>query len=326
MSGQMSAYMARRVLMLIPMLLGLSLVMFLLLRLAPGDPATAMMSPQAANNPDFVEQTRANLGLDKPLYMQYLIWVGNLVQGDLGTAYSFNNKPVLDLIGERVWGTVQLQGVALLLGVLIAVPVGIISATRQYSLWDNSVTIGSFIGLAIPSFWLALLLQMWLGVKLGWFRIISTGQANADWSERWKYFVLPIVVLTLPNIAYFARFMRSSMLEVINQDYVTTARAKGLNSKQVLYGHALRNALLPMVTVIGLQLPQIIGGAVIIEQIFAWPGLGLLAFDAISRRDYPVILGITMVAGAVIMVASVLVDLIYVLLDPRVSVAGSAHG
>lgn len=326
MSGQMGAYMARRVLLLIPMLLGLSLVMFLLLRLAPGDPATAMMSPQAANNPDFVEQTRANLGLDKPLYMQYVIWVKNLAQGDLGTAYSFNNKPVLDLIGERVWGTMQLQGFALLLGVLIAVPVGIISATRQYSLWDNSVTIGSFIGLAIPSFWLALLLQVWMGVKLGWFPIISTGQANADWGERWKYFVLPIVVLTLPNIAYFARFMRSSMLEVINQDYVTTARAKGLNNKQVLYGHALRNALLPMVTVIGLQLPQIIGGAVIIEQIFAWPGLGLLAFDAISRRDYPVILGITMVAGAVIMVASVLVDLIYVLLDPRVSVAGSANG
>lgn len=325
MSGQMGAYMARRVLMLIPMLLGLSLVMFLLLRLAPGDPATAMMSPQAANNPDFVEQTRRNLGLDEPLYMQYLIWVKNLLMGDLGTAYSFNNKPVLDLIGERVMGTVQLQGAALLLGIIIAVPVGIISATRQYSLWDHSVTVGSFIGLAIPGFWLALLLQVWLGVELGWFKIISTGQANADWSERWKYFVLPIIVLTLPNIAYFARFMRSSMLEVVNQDYVTTARAKGLNNRQVLYGHALRNALLPMVTVIGLQLPQIIGGAVIIEQIFAWPGLGLLAFDAISRRDYPVILGITMVAGAVIMVVSVLVDLIYVLLDPRVSVAGPVN-
>jgi peptide/nickel transport system permease protein len=313
--------MARRVLMLVPLLLGLSLVMFILLRLAPGDPATAMMSPQAANNPNFVEQTRSNLGLDKPLYVQYGIWVKNLATGDLGTAYSFNNKPVLTLIGERVVGTIQLQGAALLIGIGIAIPVGIISATRQYSIWDHSVTIGSFIGLALPSFWLALLLQVWLGVKLGWFPIISTGQANADWSERWKYFVLPVTVLALPSIAYFARFMRSSMLEVINQDYVTTARAKGLGSRQVLYGHALRNALLPLVTVIGLQLPQIIGGAVIIEQIFAWPGLGLLAWDAITRRDYPVILGITMVTGAVIMIASVLVDLVYVLLDPRVSVA-----
>jgi peptide/nickel transport system permease protein len=317
--------MARRVLMLVPLLLGLSLVMFILLRLAPGDPATAMMSPQAANNPNFVEQTRSNLGLDKPLYVQYGIWVKNLATGDLGTAYSFNNKPVLTLIGERVVGTIQLQGAALLIGIGIAIPVGIISATRQYSIWDHSVTIGSFIGLALPSFWLALLLQVWLGVKLGWFPIISTGQAGADWSERWKYFVLPVTVLALPSIAYFARFMRSSMLEVINQDYVTTARAKGLGSRQVLYGHALRNALLPLVTVIGLQLPQIIGGAVIIEQIFAWPGLGLLAWDAITRRDYPVILGITMVTGAVIMIASVLVDLVYVLLDPRVSVAGTPN-
>ncbi len=325
MSSEMRAYMARRVLMLIPLLLGLSLVMFLLLRLAPGDPATAMMSPQAANNPNFVEQTRANLGLDEPLYVQYGIWVRNLASGDLGTAYSFNNKPVLDLIGERVVGTIQLQGAALLIAIAIAIPVGIVSATRQYSVWDHSVTIGSFIGLALPSFWLALLLQVWFGVRLGWFPIISTGQASADWSERWKYFVLPVIVLALPSIAYFARFMRSSMLEVINQDFVTTARAKGLNSRQVLYGHALRNALLPLVTVIGLQLPQIIGGAVIIEQIFAWPGLGLLAWDAITRRDYPVILGITMVTGAVIMVASVLVDIVYVLLDPRVSVAGSPN-
>ena len=317
--------MARRVLMLIPLLIGLSLVMFLLLHLAPGDPATASLPPSALANPAFVEQTRENLGLDKPIIVQYGYWLRNLATGDLGTAYGFNRQPVLELIGQRIWGTIQLQGVALVLALLVAVPVGVISATRQYSLWDNSVTIGSFIGLALPSFWLALLLQVWLGVKLGWFKIISTGQADADWSERWKYFVLPVIVLTLPNIAYFARFMRSSMLETINQDYVTTARAKGLSNRSVLYSHALRNALLPMVTVIGLQLPQILGGAVIIEQIFAWPGVGLLAFDAIAKRDYPVILGITMVVGAGIMIAAVLVDLVYVLLDPRVSVAGSRN-
>ncbi len=326
MSSEMRAYLARRVLMLVPLLLGLSLVMFTLVHISPGDPAAAMMSPQAGNNPNFVEQTRKNLGLDRPVYVQYAIWVKNLATGDFGTAYSFNRKPVLSLIGERVMGTVQLQGAALFLGLVIAIPVGILSATRQYSLWDHSVTVGSFIGLAIPGFWLALLLQVWIGVQLGWLPVISTGQANADWPERLKYFILPVTVLALPNIAYFARFMRSSMLEVINQDYITTARAKGLARRKVLYSHALRNALLPMVTVIGLQLPQIIGGAVIIEQIFAWPGIGLLTWDAITRRDYPVILGITMVAGAVIMVASVLVDLIYVLLDPRVSVAGRSHG
>jgi peptide/nickel transport system permease protein len=320
------AYMARRFLFLIPLLFGLSIVMFSLVHLAPGDPASAMMSPQAVNNADYLEQTRANLGLDKPLPVQYAIWIGNLARGDFGTAYAFNRKPVLDLIGERLWGTVQLQGISLFLGILLAVPIGILSATRQYSALDNAVTIGSFVGLAIPAFWLALLLQVWFTVNLGWLPSISTGQASEPWSERWKYFVMPLVVLTLPNIAYFARFMRSSMLETIHQDYVSTARAKGLDDRTVLYAHALRNALIPMVTVIGLQLPRILGGAVIIEQIFAWPGLGLLAWDAIGKRDYPVILGLTMLTGAAVMVINVLVDFVYVLVDPRVSVSGGSAG
>ena len=319
----MIAYMIRRFLFLIPLLVGLSIIMFTLIRLAPGDPAIAMMSPSAASNPDYLEQTRRNLGLDEPLPVQYITWVGNLLTGDFGTAYTFNNKPVLALIGERFWGTVQLQGISLFLGILIAFPVGIISATRQYSAVDNGVTIGSFVGLAIPNFWLALLLQVWVGVQLGWLPVISTGQAGAAWDERWKYFVMPVIVLTLPTIAYFARFMRSSMLEVIRQDYMTTARSKGLGSRSVLYRHGLRNALIPMITVIGLQLPRILGGAVIIEQIFAWPGLGLLAFDAIGRRDYPVILALTMLTGAAVMIVNVLVDFVYVLVDPRVSIAGS---
>lgn len=320
MNSSVWAYIARRTLFLIPLLLGLSLVMFLLVHLAPGDPVTAMLGPQAPSTPEFLEQTRKNLGLDKPLPIQYLVWIGHLVTGDFGVAYSFNGKPVLDLIGERFWGTVQLQGISLFLGIGIALPIGILSATRQYSALDNSVTVGSFIGLALPNFWLALLLQIWLGVQLGWLPTISTGQAGEPWAERWKFFLMPVLVLTLPNIAYFVRFMRSSMLEVINQDYITTARAKGVDNSRVLYGHALRNALIPMITVIGLQLPRILGGAVIIEQIFAWPGIGLLAWDAIGRRDYPVILGVTMIIGAAVMVANVLVDLVYVLVDPRVSV------
>jgi peptide/nickel transport system permease protein len=169
-------------------------------------------------------------------------------------------------------------------------------------------------------------MQVAFTVELGWLPSISTGQASEPWSERWKYFIMPLAVLTLPNIAYFARFMRSSMLEVINQDYVNTARAKGLDRRAVLYQHALRNALIPMITVIGLQLPRILGGAVIIEQIFAWPGLGLLAWDAIGKRDYPVILGITMLTGAAVMVTNVLVDFVYVLVDPRVSVSDRGDG
>lgn len=321
MGGSIWAYTARRLLFLIPLLLGLSLIMFILLHAAPGDPAVSMLSPQAAVNEQYLEQTRKNMGLDKPLPVQYLIWVKNLITGDFGNAYSFNGKPVLELIGERVWGTVQLQGISLLLGIALAVPIGIISATRQYSTVDNTVTVASFVGLALPNFWLALMLQIWLGVKLGWLPIISTGQSSADWTERWKYFVLPVIVLTLPNIAYFTRFMRSSMLEVINLDFMTTARAKGLDNRQVLYRHGVRNALIPMITVIGLQLPRILGGSVIIEQIFAWPGIGLLAWDAITRRDYPVIMGITILLGAAIMITNVLVDLVYAFVDPRVSAA-----
>ncbi len=317
----MLAYMARRVLFLIPLLLGLSAIMFALVRAAPGDPVVAMMGPQAASNPGYVEQARENLGLNEPLPVQYAIWIGNLVQGDFGIAYTFNNKPVLTLIGERFWGTIQLQSLALFIGLAIAVPVGIISATRQYSTLDNTITVSSFIGLAVPNFWLALLLQIWLSVELGWLPTLSGGQDNVGWSERWKFFVMPVLVLALPNIAYFARFMRSSMLEVIHQDYVTTARAKGLTSRTVLYRHALRNALIPMITVVGLQLPRILSGAVIIEQIFAWPGLGGLAYDAIGRRDYPVILGLTMLTGAAVMVVNIVVDFVYVLADPRVSVS-----
>src|SRR5215218_8985481 len=318
------AYLARRALFLVPLLVGLSMLMFLLIQSAPGDPVLAMMGERAASNPTYVEQTRKNLGLDKPLPIQYLYWLRRIVlHGDLGKAYTFNNKPVMTLIGERFWTTIELQAIALLLGLAIAIPVGIVSATRQYSAVDNTVTVGSFLGLALPNFWLALLLQIWIAVELGWLPVISTGQANADFPERIKYFIMPVLVLALPNIAYFARFMRSSMLEVITQDYVTVARAKGLDGRVVLYRHALRNALIPMVTVVGLQLPRILSGAVIIEQIFAWPGLGDLAFKAIGQRDYPVILAITLLSGAAVMVVNLLTDLVYVLVDPRVSLTTS---
>jgi peptide/nickel transport system permease protein len=162
-------------------------------------------------------------------------------------------------------------------------------------------------------------------VELGWLPVLSSGQARADWPEKIRYFILPVIVLTGPIIAYFARFMRSAMLEVINQDYMTVARAKGLSGRSILYGHAMRNAMIPMITVVGLQLPRIIGGAVIIEQIFAWPGIGDLTFKAIGQRDYPVILGVTMLAGALVMVVNIVTDFIYVLVDPRVSLTDGTH-
>jgi peptide/nickel transport system permease protein len=312
-------YMLGRLLLAVPILLGLSLVMFALVHLAPGDPVSAFITPGA--NPQFIEQTRKNFGLDDPLPIQYARYVGHLVRGDFGTAYRFNSKPVMELIKDRAPATISLQVISLGLALLIAIPLGILSATRQYSFIDNSTTVGSFIGLALPNFWLALLLQFYFGVKLGWLPTISSSSIGAiPTASTWKYFVLPVAVLTLPSIAYFARFMRSAMLEILHQDYMTTARAKGITDRRVLYRHGLRNAFIPMITVSGLQVARILSGAVIIEQIFAWPGLGALSFDAISQRDYPVVLGVTIVAGAFVVLVNILVDLLYVLIDPRVKI------
>ncbi len=319
--GNIGAYMLRRLLQLVPLLVGLTLVMFALIHLAPGDPVTAFLSEQNSN-PDFIAQARKNFGLDKPLPVQYAIYLSKLVRGDFGTSYSFGGRPVLALVGDRVGASVALQLVALAIALAIAIPVGILSATRQYSTLDNVTTVSSFVGLAVPNFWLALLLQLYLGVQFHLLPTISTDQATAPFPARIKYFVLPVIVLALPTIALFTRFMRSAMLEVIRQDYMTTARAKGLSNRATLYRHGLRNALIPMITVFGLQLPRLLSGSIIIEQIFAWPGIGSLTYEAIGRRDYPVILGITVLVGAFVMIVNVLVDFAYVLVDPRVSLTG----
>ncbi|HEX5504234.1 MAG TPA: ABC transporter permease [Thermomicrobiales bacterium] len=323
--SNIGTYMLRRVLLVIPLLIGLTVIMFALIHLAPGDPVRAFISEQGGD-PTFVAQMRHNLGLDKPIPVQYAIYMGHLARGDLGTAYTFNSKPVMELIEARAGATIILQGISLLVALLIAIPLGILSATRQYSWLDNSTTIGSFVGLAIPNFWLALMLQLFLSVKMGWLPTISTGWADAAYPAKLKYFVMPVAVLAFPSVAYFARFMRSAMLEVLRQDYMTTARAKGLGSRAVLYRHGLRNALIPMVTVTGLQVSRLLGGSVIIEQIFAWPGLGLLAYDAITRRDYPVILGVTVVAGTFVLLINIVIDFLYVVVDPRVSLSGRGAG
>lgn len=303
--------------LVIPLLFGLSVIIFLLVHLAPGDPALAFVSEQN-NDPAVLEQIRRDLGLDRPLPIQYAKWVGNLVQGDFGTAYTYNRRPVLDLILSRTWPTIEIQGLSILLALAVAMPIGIISATRQYSLLDNTATVGAFMGLAIPQFWLALLLQLFLGVQLGLLPIATQGQ-DVEGLARARYYILPVVVLAVPLIATFARFMRSSMLEVIRQDYISTARAKGLDERAVLYRHALRNALIPMVTIVGLQLPRMLSGGVVVEAIFAWPGLGNLAWESILRRDYPIILGITVISGAFLLILNVIVDIVYAMVDPRIT-------
>ncbi len=316
MAAGSGTYIARRILLLVPLMIGLSMVVFVIIHLSPGDPALAFASEQALD-PQLLAQIRENLGLDKPLPVQYGIWLSHVARFEFGTAYTFNRKPVINLIGERVLMSVQLQALALALAVLIAIPLGIISAKRQYSLLDNLTTGGAFLGLALPDFWLALMLQLLLAVQLGWLPASTSGPGTAG-LEKLSYFIMPAVVLAVPIIAIFIRFMRSSMLEVNKQDYVTTARAKGLSERAVTYRHILKNAIVPMVTVIGIQLPRLVSGAVIVETVFAWPGLGWLGYQAILQRDYPVILALSLLTGAFILVMNVVVDIVYALLDPRI--------
>jgi peptide/nickel transport system permease protein len=313
-------FIIRRILIAIPVMLGLTILMFALIHLAPGDPVQAFISP--GSDPSFVAQARHNFGLDKPLPEQYVIYLSQLVRGDLGTAIGFGGQSVWHLIKTHAGATIELQVISLVIALVIAIPLGILSALKQYSFLDNTTTVGAFVGWAIPNFWLALLLQFYLSVKLHWLPALSTGQSDVAFPGKIKYFIMPVIVLALPSIAYFARFMRSAMLEVIHQDFMTTARSKGLRERTVVNRHALRNALIPMITTAGLQVAHILGGAVIIEQIFAWPGLGYLSYQAITRRDYPVILGVTILAGAFVIIVNVIVDILYVVVDPRVSLSG----
>lgn len=317
MSASTRNYIVRRILLLFPLLIGLSMVVFSIIHLSPGDPALAFVS-EMGTDPTIVEQVRKNLGLDKPLPVQYGIWLSKVARLDFGTAYTFNRKPVINLVGERLVKTMQLQALAISISLAVAIPLGIISAKRQYSLLDNLATGGAFLGLALPDFWLALMLQLLFAVRLGWLPA-STAGPDAEGLAKLPYFVLPSVVLAIPTIAIFTRFMRSSMLEVIHQDYITTARAKGLSDRTVTFRHALKNAFVPMVTVLGNQLPRLLSGSVIVEAVFAWPGLGQLGYQAILQRDYPVILALTLLTGAAILLINVLVDIIYAFLDPRIT-------
>ena len=317
MTGGNSGFILRRVLTLVPMLLILSIVVFALIHLSPGDPAQAMAG-ESVLDPVLLDQIRKNMGLDRSIFVQYFIWLGNILQLDFGTAYSFNRTPVIELIGQRVWPTVILQGAALFVALAVSLPLGVLSARRAGSAFDQSSQAFSVLGICIPDFWLAVMLQILFAVTLGWLPVSTWGNGKA-FPERLLYFILPVIVLSVPIIAIMSRYVRASMMSVINQDYVVTARAKGLAERQVIYVHALRNGLIPVVTVTGAQIARLLSGSVIVESIFAWPGLGSLAFEAILRRDYPVILALTLITGALVLVVNVIVDILYALLDPRVS-------
>ena len=316
----MTAHILRRVLLMGPLLLGLSMLMFGLIKIAPGDPALFFLSsgPSAVAVDTAVRlKIRHELGLDRPIYVQYVRWLSNMVRGDLGFAITYQTS-VSSLIGRAIPATLKLQATALSLAILVAIPAGILSATRQYSLFDHGITTLSFLGLAMPNFWLALLLILLFSVNLGW--LPSGGPGTADSAlGRLPNMVMPTLVLAAEYLASYVRFTRASVLEVLGSDYVNTARAKGLADRQVLYRHVLKNALLPVATVVGLSLPRLVSGAIIVETIFAWPGVGRLAYDAILRRDQPVIMAITLIVSLTVIASSLIIDIVYVLLDPRIS-------
>jgi len=324
----MFQHILKRILISIPLLIGITFISFVVIHLAPGEP----MGLQTDLNPRVTAASKAQLrhlyGLDQPLPLQYLKWVWRSFRLDFGRSFAPDGRKVSEKIGERIPITLLLSLLEMAVIVLVAIPIGILSATRQYSYFDKATTLFVFIGFAIPTFWLALLCMNLFGVHLGWLPI--SGLQSMGYSElnlwgklydRLKHLILPVLVGSFGGLAGFSRYMRSNMLEVIRQDYIRTARAKGLSEKTVIYKHALRNALLPVVTILGLSVPSLIGGGVIFETIFAIPGMGQLFYGSVMSRDYPVIMGILVIGAALTLIGNLLADISYALVDPRIRVA-----
>jgi len=302
------AYIVRRLLLAVPVLIGVSILVFSIVRFIPGDPARVIAGVQAPQSA--VERVRREMLLDEPLHTQYFVYMGNLLQGDMGRS-AFTRRPVAVELYERFPNTLILTVAALGIATVLGMSAGIISATKRYSLFDNFVMLLALAGIAIPVFWLGLMLQLLFSVNLGW--LPSSGM------DTWRHLILPALTLGLATTALIARITRSSMLDVLGQDYINTARAKGLVERIVVYKHALKNALIPVVTVMGLQFGILLGGAVLTESVFSWPGVGRLLVDSILARDYPVVQGAVLVLALFFVLINLVVDIIYALLDPRIT-------
>lgn len=322
----MANYILRRLLSLLPVLLGITIITFFVIHLAPGKPTRL----QAELSPKITLEAREKLerlyGLDKPIHIQYWQWIKKLAQFDLGKSF-VDERPVSVKILERIPITIAINILSLLLIFLIAMPIGIMSAVKEDSLFDKSSTVFVFIGFATPTFWLALLMMSLFGVSLGWLPI--SGIKSLEFEEYnllEKLFdischlILPVFVSAFGGLAGISRYMRTSMLEVLHKDFIRTARAKGLSERSVIYKHALKNALLPIITIIGLSIPGLIGGSVIFESIFAIPGIGKLFFDSVMARDYPVVMGLSYITAILTLLGNLLADITYAYADPRIRV------
>ena len=303
----MFAYVLRRIIMLVPVMFGVSVLVFMMLHLTPGDPARLIAGQTAT--PEQVDEVRHLLGLDQPLYKQYYDYMDRLVHGDLGRSVITHNTVTSELV-PRFVATAELSGAAMLVAVVVGMTFGIISATRQYSIIDNTLSILSLVGLSTPAYWLGLMLILLFSLHFGWFPAAGKGGLS--------HFVLPTITLAMFAMATVARMTRGSLLDVLNQDYVQAARAKGLGETVVLVRHALKNALIPIMTVVGLQVGQLLSGAVLTETVFSWPGIGRFMVDSIQARDFPIVQGGVLLTAATFVVVNLIVDILYGVVDPRI--------
>ncbi|MCR2043281.1 ABC transporter permease [Anaerosalibacter massiliensis] len=319
----MFKYIIRRILNLIPVLLIISILIFGIIKMAPGDPLSTRLDPKST-----VEQRNAErekLGLNDPVPVQYWRWLSKSIRGDFGESITYR-QPVKDVVPGFIWNTFLLNVVVYIIAFLISIPIGVICAVKQYSKTDNFWTIFSIIGISMPSFFFGLLLIYFFAVKLNWFPIngMITPGKNAVGFARAKdilhHMFLPAIVLTIGSMASLVRYTRTSMLEVINQDYIRTARSKGLREKVVIYRHAFRNALIPIVTIIGFTIPSLFSGAVILETVFVWPGIGNVMMESITARDYNMMMALNMFFALLTLLGNLLADIGYALVDPRIKV------
>ncbi|HEY8596182.1 MAG TPA: ABC transporter permease [Devosiaceae bacterium] len=310
-------YIIRRILGAIPLLLGISVILFAIIHFAPGGPLDVYADNPSVSQ-EALQQIKEAYGLDKPVPVQYAMWLKAMVAGNWG--YSIRTgRPVLQMILERIGPTLELGGLALGLSLLVAIPLGIVSASRRGSRLDEGLTLASFTGISTPVFWLALLLQLLFSVELGW--LPSAGYQSiggGGFTDRLSHIVMPAAVLSLATIASWSRFIRSGMIDVLNQDYIRTAYAKGRSEWAVVFYHALRNAMIPAVTVIAVDFATVISGAVITETVFAWPGIGRLFMESMNGRDYPMLMGLMMMGSVGIILANIIADIAYAALDPRI--------
>jgi peptide/nickel transport system permease protein len=321
----MISYLAKRLAMMIPLLIGITLISFVVIHLAPGEPTDLQTDLNPKASAEMRERLRERYGLDQPLPVQYGQWLGRLARLDFGESFAQDHRPVFDKIVERLPVTIMINLLSIVAILVVAVPLGVLSAVRRNSPFDRATTVLVFAGFAMPSFWLALLLMDYLGVRFGLFPIAGLKSIGFEYlgfgAQIWDvvhHLILPVFVSAFGGLAGFSRYMRANMLEVIRQDYILTARAKGLPESQVIYRHALRNALLPVITILGLSVPGLIGGSVIFETIFAIPGMGKLFYDGVMMRDYPLIMGILVIGAVLTLIGNLLADLGYALADPRI--------